>query len=44
MPEDLPTPKESIQQLQQKEQKRLKQGSQLIMFDDPGETESKSVE
>lgn len=34
MPEDLPTPKESIQQLQQKEQKRLKQGSQLSLFDE----------
>jgi len=39
MPEQLPTPKESIQQLQQKEQKRLKQGSQLSMFDEPAETE-----
>jgi DNA-damage-inducible protein D len=28
MPEDLPTPEESIQQLQQKERKRLKRGSQ----------------
>ena len=34
MPEDLPTPAESIQQLQQKEQKRLQQSSQLSMFDD----------
>ncbi len=39
MPEQLPTPNESIQQLQQKEQKRLKQGSQLSMFDEPAETE-----
>lgn len=35
MPEELPTPDESIQQLQRKEQKRLKQGSQLSMFDEP---------
>jgi DNA-damage-inducible protein D len=34
MPEDLPTPHESIQQLERKEQKRLKQGSQLHMFDE----------
>ncbi len=38
MPEDLPTPKESIQQLQQKEQKRLKQGPQLSMFDEPADS------
>jgi DNA-damage-inducible protein D len=34
MPEDLPTPPESIQQLQQKEQQRLKQGSQLSLFEE----------
>lgn len=34
MPEDLPTPKESIQQLQQKEQQRLKQGPQLLLFEE----------
>ena len=39
MPEDLPTPGESIQQLQQKEQKRLKQGPQLSMFDEPAQAE-----
>lgn len=35
MPEDQPLPAESIQQLEQKEKKRLKQGPQLSMFDDP---------
>jgi DNA-damage-inducible protein D len=40
MPEDLPTPEESIQQLQQKEQKRLKQGPQLSMFDEQEEKEN----
>ncbi len=34
MPEDLPTLKESIQQLQQKEQQRLKQGPQLFLFEE----------
>ncbi len=34
MPEDLPTPKESIQQLQQREQKLLKQGPQISLFDE----------
>jgi len=33
MPEDLPTPGESIQELQRKEQKRLKQGPQAPLFD-----------
>jgi DNA-damage-inducible protein D len=32
MPEDLPTPKKSIQQLQREEQKRLKQGPQQSLF------------
>jgi DNA-damage-inducible protein D len=41
MPENLPTPAESIQELQQKEQKRLKRGPQGLLFDDPGsETQS----
>lgn len=40
MPEQLPTPKESIQQLQQKEQKRLKQGSQFSMFDESAEADN----
>lgn len=34
MPEDLPTPQKSIQQLQKEENKRLKQGPQLSMFDE----------
>ena len=34
MPENLPTPEESIQQLQKQEQKRLKRGSQPTLFDD----------
>ena len=33
MPEDLPTPEKSIQQLQREEQKRLQQGPQLSLFD-----------
>ena len=33
-PEDLPTPPESIRQLQGKEQKRLKQGPQLSLLDE----------
>jgi DNA-damage-inducible protein D len=40
MPEDLPTPKESIQQIQQQEQKRLKQAPQLAMFEESSETDS----
>ena len=39
MPEDLPTPKESIQQLQRKEQKRIEQKSQLSLFDESLEPE-----
>lgn len=35
MPEDLPTPKKSIQQLQREEQKRLERGPQLPLFDEP---------
>ncbi len=34
MPEDLPTPEKSIQQLQREEQKRLQQGPQLALFED----------
>ena len=34
VPEDLPTPTKSIQQLKQKERKRLKQGPQLAMFEE----------
>ncbi len=32
MPEELPTPEESIQQLERQESKRLKQGPQLSLF------------
>ncbi|HZO73358.1 MAG TPA: hypothetical protein VFB60_14255 [Ktedonobacteraceae bacterium] len=32
MPEDLPTPKKSIQQLQREKQKRLGQGTQGFLF------------
>lgn len=34
MPEDLPTPQESIRELEYKEQKRLKQGPQLSLFEE----------
>ncbi len=34
VPEDLPTPTKSIQQLEQNERKRLKQGPQLAMFEE----------
>jgi DNA-damage-inducible protein D len=34
MPEDLPTPEKSIQQLQREEQQRLIQGAQLSLFDE----------
>jgi DNA-damage-inducible protein D len=34
MPEELPAPADSIQQLEQKEKKRLKQGPQASMFDE----------
>jgi len=40
LPENLPSPKESIQQLEQKERKRLKQGLQPSMFDEPTEPEN----
>jgi DNA-damage-inducible protein D len=32
LPEELPTPQKSVQQLQQEEQQRLKQGPQLPLF------------
>ena len=38
LPEDLPTPEKSIQQLQREDQKRLKQGSQQSLFDEPENT------
>lgn len=44
MPEDLPTPKESIQQLEKKEQRRLKRGPQLEMFDQLPEAGSEQSE
>ena len=34
MPEDLPTPDKSIQQLQREEQKRLQQSSQTPLLDE----------
>jgi len=42
-PEELPAPKKSIGQLQREEEKRLKQGPQLPLFDlDPGQEDNKS--
>jgi DNA-damage-inducible protein D len=41
MPEDLPTPEKSIQELQREQQKLLEQGPQLSLFDNP-ENEAKS--
>ncbi len=38
--EDLPTPAESIQQLQQKELKRLAQGPQLSLFEETAGSDS----
>ncbi len=37
LPEDLPTPEKSIQQLQRDEQKRLEHKQQPSLFDAPGE-------
>jgi len=37
MPEDLPTPEKSIQQMQRDEQRRLEQQRQPSLFDDPGD-------
>lgn len=36
MPEDLPTPEKSIQELQREDQQRLKPGQQLSLLDEPG--------
>jgi DNA-damage-inducible protein D len=36
MPEDLPTPETSIQELQREEQQRIKPGQQLSLLDEPG--------
>jgi len=44
MPEDLPTPQESIQQLEKKEQRRLKRGPQLEKFDQLPEARSDQSE
>jgi DNA-damage-inducible protein D len=35
MPEDLPTPEKSIQELQREEQQRLKPSQQLSLLDEP---------
>jgi hypothetical protein len=37
MPENLPTPKKSIQELQREEQKRLQEQKQPLLFDEPTE-------
>jgi len=37
MPEDLPTPEKSIQELQREEQQRSKPGQQLSLLDEPGQ-------
>src|SRR6266487_5391731 len=39
MPEDLPTPEESIQQLERKEQKQIQQRSQLTLFEEQEKTD-----
>ena len=39
LPEDLPTPTESIQQLQRKEQKQIEERSRPSLFDEPGNTD-----
>ena len=39
MPEDLPTPEKSIQQLQKEEQKRLERQQQPSLFDELNKTE-----
>ena len=39
MPENLPTPEKSIQELQREEQKQIEQSRQLSLFDDPGKPE-----
>jgi DNA-damage-inducible protein D len=36
MPEDLPTPEKSIQELQREQQHHLKTGQQLSLLDEPG--------
>jgi DNA-damage-inducible protein D len=39
LPEDLPTPRESIQQLQRKEQKQIQERSQLSLLEEPEKTD-----
>ncbi len=39
MPEDLPTPEKSIQELQREQQKQIEQSRQPSLFDEPGKTE-----
>ena len=39
MPENLPTPEKSIQELQREQQKQIEQSRQLSLFDDPGKPE-----
>lgn len=43
LPEDLPTPTESIQQLQRKEQKQIEERSQPSLFDEPENTDQANV-
>ena len=43
LPEDLPTPTESIQQLQRKEQKQIEERSQPSLFDGPENTDQTNV-
>jgi DNA-damage-inducible protein D len=42
MPEDRPTPKKSIQQLQREEEKRIKQRQQPLLFDIPSDSSQHS--
>ena len=39
LPEDLPTPRESIQQLQRKEQKQIQERSQFLLFEESEKTD-----
>ncbi len=43
LPEDLPTPEESIQQLQQREQKQLQAGLQPSLFDESADSDTQST-
>lgn len=44
MPEDLPTPQESVQQLRRKEEKRLQQGSQPSLIEEGLDTTADTTE